>query len=161
MMEKIEITRKSVEGMSRQKLEDTVFSMYNDCISFKKRIAELEAIVAEIGELRKLANSERYSPSTEAIQYIFPELEAIIQYGRSEVPEKGTANDSAHEPARRKPRRPNLTLPANAEVCIIDDSKDAPRTRMVTTPASTVLHRSFSAASAVSFTARPLEQSRL
>ena len=131
MMEKIEITRKSVEGMSRQKLEDTVFSMYNDCISFKKRIAELEAIVAEIGELRKLANAERYSPSTEAIQYLFPELEAIIQYGRSEVTEKGSGNDAAHEPSRRKARRPNLTLPANAEVCIIDDSKDAPKTRMV------------------------------
>ena len=75
---KIIIARDTVSKLDRTQLENVLFTVYNDNLAFKKRIMELEAMVAELKEFKKLANAEKYTPSSEAIQGLFPEFEAII-----------------------------------------------------------------------------------
>ena len=75
---KITINNETVKGLTRTQLENVLFAVYNDNIAFKKKIDELEAKLAELQEFKRLANAEKYTPSSEAIQGLFPELEAII-----------------------------------------------------------------------------------
>ena len=76
---KITIDRNSVKELNRTQLENVLFAVYNDNIALKKKIDEMDAIIAELKEFRNLANAEKYTPSSEAIQGLFPELEIMIQ----------------------------------------------------------------------------------
>ena len=129
--DKITIDRNTVKELDRTQLENVLFAVYNDNVAFKKRIAELEAMVAELNEFKKLANAEKYTPSSEAIQGLFPELEVIIKYAGpvAEEPESSEDGKVSGDKKSRKPRRPNLVLPANAEVAIIDNTKGVPQTK--------------------------------
>ena len=127
------INRETVKGMDKSQLEDVLFALYNDNLAFKNRIEELEAKVAELTEFKRLANAEKYTPSSEAIQGLFPELEVIVTY--CDPAEDGNDNEDGRDAGRnvrnpgvaRKPRRPNLVLPANADVCIIDNTIGEPQ----------------------------------
>ena len=129
--DKITIDRNTVKELNRTQLENVLFAVYNDNVAFKKRIAELEAMVAELNEFKKLANAEKYTPSSEAIQGLFPELEVMIKYASPVAEEPESSEDGkvfcGNKP--RKQRRPNLVLPANAEVAIIDNTKGVPQTK--------------------------------
>ena len=129
--DKITIDRNTVKELNRTQLENVLFAVYNDNVAFKKRIAELEAMVAELNEFKKLANAEKYTPSSEAIQGLFPELEVMIKYAGpvAEDPESSEDGKVSGGKKSRKPRRPNLVLPANAEVAIIDNTKGVPQTK--------------------------------
>ena len=76
--DKITIDRNTVKELNRTQLENVLFAVYNDNVAFKKRIAELEAMVAELNEFKKLANAEKYTPSSEAIQGLFPDVTKLF-----------------------------------------------------------------------------------
>lgn len=118
------ITRDSVAKLDKAQMENVLFALYNDNIAFKKRIEELESMVAELQEFKKLANAEKYTPSTEAIQGLFPELEVTLAYADpvqdEEPPCEGQGKAAPARP--RKPRRPNLVLPADSDVAVYDDT---------------------------------------
>lgn len=63
--DKITIDRNTVKELNRTQFENVLFAVYNDNVAFKKRIVELEAMVAELNEFKKLANVEKYTPSSE------------------------------------------------------------------------------------------------
>ena len=77
--DRITIDKDTVKGLDRSQLENVLFAVYNDNLAFKRRIQELEAMVAELKEFKNLANAEKYTPSSEAIQGLFPELEVMEQ----------------------------------------------------------------------------------
>ena len=128
---KITINRNSVKELNRTQLENVLFAVYNDNIALKKKIDEMDAIIAELKEFKNLANAEKYTPSSEAIQGLFPELEVMIKYASpvAEEPESSEDGKVSGDKKSRKPRRPNLVLPANAEVAIIDNTKGVPQTK--------------------------------
>ena len=129
---KITIDRNSVKELNRTQLENVLFAVYNDNIALKKKIDEMDAIIAELKEFRNLANAEKYTPSSEAIQGLFPELEIMIQYADPVEEEKpADGGDAKVEKKPRKARRPNLVLPADAEVCIVDKTIGVPDTKTI------------------------------
>ena len=127
---KITIDRNSVKELNRTQLENVLFAVYNDNIALKKKIDEMDAIIAELKEFRNLANAEKYTPSSEALQGLFPELEVMIQYSYP-VEEENPADggDAKVEKKPRKPKKPNLVLPADAEVSIVDKTIGIPDTK--------------------------------
>ena len=126
---KITINNETVKGLTRTQLENVLFAVYNDNIAFKKKIDELEAKLAELQEFKRLANAEKYTPSSEAIQGLFPELEAIISYSEETPAEQPEAGEEEKRP--RKPRKPNLVLPADVDVAVDDRTKGVPDSRIV------------------------------
>lgn len=129
---KITIDRNSVKELNRTQLENVLFAVYNDNIALKKKIDEMDAIIAELKEFRNLANAEKYTPSSEALQGLFPELEVMIQYS-DPVEEENPADggDAKVEKKPRKPKKPNLVLPADAEVSIVDKTIGVPDTKTI------------------------------
>ena len=124
---KITIDRNTVRELDRTQLENVLFAVYNDNIALKKRIGELDALVAELREFRNLANAEKYTPSSEAIQGLFPELEVMVRYSNPVEDEKpADVADAEKEKRPRKPRTPNLVLPANTEVAVFDNTIGVP-----------------------------------
>ena len=55
--DKITIDKDTVKGLDRSQLENVLFAVYNDNLAFKRRIQELEAMVAELKEFKNLANA--------------------------------------------------------------------------------------------------------
>ena len=129
--DRITIDRNTVKELNRTQLENVLFAVYNDNVAFKKRIAELEAMVAELNEFKSLANAEKYTPSSEAIQGLFPELEVLIKYADpvAEEPEPSEDGKASGGKKSMKPRRLDLVLPANIEVVIFDDTEGVPQTK--------------------------------
>lgn len=130
---RISITRASLEKMDRTQLLDVIFTLYNDNVAMSNKNMELEKLVAELRELRMLANESRYSPSTESVQYLFPELEAIIMYGDGSIADEPAPGEeeAAPAPAQKKPRKarkPNLVLPPDTDVAVIDNTEGAAET---------------------------------
>ena len=129
---KITINRNSVKELNRTQLENVLFAVYNDNIALKKKIDEMDAIIAELKEFKNLANAEKYTPSSEAIQGLFPVLVVMIQYSDPVEEEKpADGGDAKVEKKPRKARRPNLVLPADAEVCIVDKTIGVPDTKTI------------------------------
>lgn len=63
---------------------------------------------------------------------LFPELEVMIQYSDPVEKEKpADGGDAKVEKKPRKARRPNLVLPADAEVCIVDKTIGVPDTKTI------------------------------
>lgn len=87
------ITREGLEKMDRTQLLDVIFTLYNDNVAMSNKNKELEKLVAELQELKRLANDSKYSPSTESMQYLFPELEAIIMYGNDTIDDKPASEE--------------------------------------------------------------------
>lgn len=127
---RINITREGLEKMDRTQLLDVIFTLYNDNVAMNNKNKELERLVAELKELKRLANDSKYSPSTESIQYLFPELEAIILYGNDTIDAKTAPEEeeAASAPVQKKPRKtrkPGLVLPSNTDVAVIDNTAGA------------------------------------
>ena len=130
--DRITIDKDTVKGLDRSQLENVLFTVYNDNLAFKRRIQELEAMVAELKEFKNLANAEKYTPSSEAIQGLFPELEVMVSYSDPVEEDRQPEEVGPKRDGRtRKPRRPNLVLPANADVSIDDRTIGVPDTRIV------------------------------
>src|SRR5574344_1660309 len=130
--DRITIDKDTVKGLDRSQLENVLFTVYNDNLAFKRRIQELEAMVAELKEFKNLANAEKYTPSSEAIQGLFPELEVMVSYSDPVEEDKpADGGDAKVEKKPRKARRPNLALPADAEVCIVDKTIGVPDTKTI------------------------------
>ena len=130
--DKITIDKDTVKGLDRSQLENVLFAVYNDNLAFKRRIQELEAMVAELKEFKNLANAEKYTPSSEAIQGLFPELEVMITYSDPIEDDKQSEEVGPRKENKpRKPRRPNLVLPANSDVSIIDKTIGVPESKTV------------------------------
>ena len=128
--DRITIDKDTVKGLDRSQLENVLFTVYNDNLAFKRRIQELEAMVAELKEFKNLANAEKYTPSSEAIQGLFPELEVMVSYSDPVEEDRQPEEVGPKRDGRtRKPRRPNLVLPANADVFIDDRTIGIPDTR--------------------------------
>ena len=130
--DRITIDKDTVKGLDRSQLENVLFTVYNDNLAFKRRIQELEAMVAELKEFKNLANAEKYTPSSEAIQGLFPELEVMITYSDPIEDDKQSEEVGPRKENKpRKPRRPNLVLPANSDVSIIDKTIGVPESKTV------------------------------
>ncbi|MCI6115430.1 MAG: IS66 family transposase [Spirochaetales bacterium] len=125
---KISITRESVESMDKPMLKDVVYSLYNDNVVLLNKVKELEGIIANIEELRRLANAKNYLPSTEAVQLLFPELEAIIKYAEEVTEGKAEESSAAKEEKTRKKRTIGMVFPANTPIFTDDYTTDAPET---------------------------------
>ena len=119
------LTREALETFSR---EDLV----NIGVVLANRVAALEEQLAVADELKLLANAEKYSPSTEQMQFMFPELEAICRFCEvlqaiKKQKEAETEEEvKAEEEKVRRPRTPRLTAPADAPVVEIDHTEGVP-----------------------------------
>ena len=119
------LTRQALETFSR---EDLV----NISIALANRVTSLEEQLAVANELKLLANAEKYSPSTEQMQFIFPELEAMFKFCevlKAIMKQKAAETEEevkAEEDKMRKPRTPGLTAPSDAPVVEIDHTEGVP-----------------------------------
>ncbi len=113
------IDRGTLEKMSTEELVNLAIILYNDNVN-------LNHIISTMKELRKLAQAEKYDASTEQMDSLFPELEAIVEYGKEMVGDEEEGEEAETPKKPRKPRKPNLTVPSNAPVRVIDNTIGAP-----------------------------------
>ena len=119
------LTREVLENYTREELVNVSVALFN-------RVTSLEEMLAMSKELRLLANAEKYSPSTEQMQFAFQEFEMICRFCDDFVAlknQKAAENEEevkAEEDKVRKPRTPGLTAPADAPVVVVDHTEGAP-----------------------------------
>lgn len=120
------LTREALERFSRDELISLNVALFN-------KVSSLEEQLAVSKELRLLANSEKYSPQTEQMEFLFPELEAIFKFCETLQAIKNqktqTEEDVKTEEEKinkRKKRTHSLTAPADAPVVEIDHTDNAP-----------------------------------
>lgn len=120
------LTRAALEKFSRDELISLNVALFN-------RVTSLEEQLAVSKELRLLANSEKYNPSTEQMEFLFPELEAIFKLCETLQAIKNqkaqTEEDVKVEEEKvnkRKKRNASLTAPSDAPVVEIDHTANAP-----------------------------------
>lgn len=104
------LTRAALEKFSKEELVSLSIGLCN-------RISSLEDRLAVSKELRLLANAEKYSPSTEQLEFLFPEIEAIYKLSDELQALGGQADEGAKTDGKkteRKRRTPSLTAPADA-----------------------------------------------
>lgn len=127
MEEKIDSStiKTALETFSREELINLSIGLYNE-------VASLEERLAISNEFKLLANAEKYSPSTEQMQFMFPEFEAIFKFCETLQAIKNlkaqTQEDvkEAEEKINRKKRTPGLTAPADAPVVEINHTEGTP-----------------------------------
>lgn len=90
------LTRAALEKFSKEELVSLSIGLCN-------RISSLEDRLAVSKELRLLANAEKYSPSTEQLEFLFPEIEAIYKLS-DELQALGARPMKARRRMRRRPR---------------------------------------------------------
>ncbi len=121
------LTRAALETMTRDELVELGVGLLN-------RVTSLEEQLSVANELRLLANAEKYSPSTEQVEFVFPEFEAIFKLCEvlqsiKKLKKAETEEEvKAEEEKVRRPRTPKLTAPADAPVVEIDHTEGAPDT---------------------------------
>ncbi len=119
------LTRAALQTFSHEELVNVSVALYN-------RVAVLEEQLAVSKELRLLANVEKYSPATEQMEFLFPELEAIYKLCETLQEIKNlkaqTEEDvkTEEEKVNRKKRTSRLTAPADAPVIEFDHTKGTP-----------------------------------
>jgi len=116
------LTRAALEKFSKEELVSLSIGLCN-------RISSLEDRLAVSKELRLLANAEKYSPSTEQLEFLFPEIEAIYKLSDELQALGGQADEGAKTDGKkteRKRRTPSLTAPADAPVVEIDHTHGIP-----------------------------------
>ena len=128
MNEKIDsaLTREALEKFSRDELISLNVALFN-------KVSSLEEQLRVSKELRLLANSEKYSPSSEQMEFLFPELEAIFKFCEVLQAIKNQKAQNEEEVKveeekvnKRKKRTFSLTAPADAPVVEIDHTDNAP-----------------------------------
>ena len=80
----------------------------------------------ELKELAAMRNAVQYKPSSEQMQYFFPELELLV--AEPEPVASRTVHVNAHDKAASRPRSVT-SLPADTPVVVIDHTGDAPETK--------------------------------
>ena len=120
------LTKAALETLSRDELISLNAALYN-------RVTSLEEQLRVSKELRLLANSEKYSPKTEQMEFLFPELEAIFKFCDTLQEIKNqkaqTEEDVKQEEDKannRKKRTCSLTAPSDAPVVEINHTDNAP-----------------------------------
>ncbi len=119
------LAREALETFSHEEL-------VNLSVALANRVSSLEEQLALSKELRLLANAEKYSPSTEQMEFLFPEFEAICKFCDILVAIKKQKEAQTEEEVKdeedkvRKPRTPGLTAPADAPVVEIDHTEGVP-----------------------------------
>lgn len=97
---------------------DEQWSIVNN---MKLQIEELERQLAEKNELAKMRTAERFAPSSEAMPYLFQEIEILAA-----PPEDVTVKTVTVKEHTRTIVQKKTTSPANTPVYEIDHTKDAP-----------------------------------
>ena len=88
--------RSVIEKLSKEELVRVVENL-------QSQVDVLEEKLAEANALKELALSEKYIPSSEKMNYLFPELEAIMMHAENKEEEKEvTVNMSIREKQRKK-----------------------------------------------------------
>ncbi len=119
-------TRAVLETFSHQELVDLSIGLYN-------KVTSLEEQLAISKELRLLANADKYSPSSEQLEFMFPELEAIFKFCEALQAIKNLKAQSEEDVKEqedkvntRKKRTCSLTAPADAPVLEINHTEGTP-----------------------------------
>ncbi len=119
------LMKSALEKMTQEDLVNLSVGLLN-------KVASLEEQLSVSKELKLLANAEKYSPSTEQMEFLFPELEAIFKFceilQRIKMMKKPETEEEvkAEEEKVKRPRAPQLTAPADAPVVEIDHTEGAP-----------------------------------
>lgn len=119
------LTREALEKFSKEELISL-------SVGLCSKINSLEEKIAILNELKLLANSEKYSPSTEQMEFLFPELEAIFKLCETlqiiKDQKVQTAEDVKieEEKVNRKKRNASLTAPADTPVVEINHTNNVP-----------------------------------
>lgn len=94
------------EQISRISDQSTIIEAQSQTIQEQRReVEELKARIAELEEIGRMACAERYKPSTESLDSIFPEFEALFDELDREAKDEGKeAREKA--PGKKKDRKP-------------------------------------------------------
>ena len=119
------LAKAALETMTRDELVSLSIGLFN-------RVTSLEEQLSVANELKLLANAEKYAPSTEQMQFLFPELEAVFKFCEvlqaiKKMKKAETEEEvKAEEEKVRRPRTPKLTAPADAPVVEVNHTEGAP-----------------------------------
>jgi hypothetical protein len=110
---------------SIEKQEQAIEGHKRTIIGQMKVIESDKRVIAELNELLRLQRAKPYIPSTEQMEFLFQETEAIAEgTPGTEGKEEETVDVKGFK--RRKRSHAVATLPADTPVVIIDHGKDAP-----------------------------------
>jgi len=112
---KLNVNMESLRVLSQEQLISMVLEQ-------NRKISELEERLRQVDELRRLANIRNYTPASEQVPYLFPEMEALIQYAEPEEKEEKPRTRTGKKKARRK----CVQAPADTPVYTNDHTADAP-----------------------------------
>lgn len=112
------ITKTQFLGMEKE-------AIWTSFSNMAAQVDRLQSQVAELRELLRLRALEKYTPSSEQMQFLFPELEAYCGALDQKAGEKAKVDVKAHRKARTKPREVS-SLPADTPVLDIRHDQDAP-----------------------------------
>ena len=125
----------AIQGLSSELSgKDTIITGQTQTITEqRKEIEDLRQKVAELEELRRLRRAERYKPSTESMERIFPELEAMLMEmdGQEGPSAKEDAAPRTAKPAGKRKRREASSAPAGCDVCDFDHTAGFPASRVI------------------------------
>ena len=112
-----------LQGKTENELKSIVLDYAAQVREKDKQIREKDRRIAELEELNKLRTATRYVPSSEQMEFLFPEIEAL----NAEGPEEEKTLVEAHfRKKKSKPRKNMCTAPADTPVCDIYHDEDAP-----------------------------------
>ncbi len=114
-METPKITMTDLQGKTQDELKAIVLDL-------AEQIREKNRLIAELEELNRLRTAARYVPSSEQMESLFPELEAL----NAAVPVEEKTVVDAHLRKKPKPRTAMCTAPAGTPVLDIRHDGDAP-----------------------------------
>jgi len=114
-METPKITMAELQGKDGDELREIVLDL-------AEQVRERDRLIAELRELIRLRTAVRYVPSTEQMESLFPELEALAAPG----PEDEKSPVEAHLRKKPKARTALCTAPAGTPVLDIRHDGDAP-----------------------------------
>lgn len=114
-METPMVTMTDLQGKTPDELKAIV-------LDFAAQIREKDRLIAELEELNRLRTAARYVPSSEQMESLFPELEAL----NAAAPEEEKTAVDAHLRKKSKPRTTMCTAPAGTPVLDIHHDGDAP-----------------------------------
>ena len=96
--------------------------LYNTSKYLEERCNDQARLLAAVEEMKKLALSKPYTPSTESLPLLFDEVEVLALFSKNSSSEGETEIVKEHE---RKKRTPQSVLPASTPVCVCDHTENA------------------------------------
>ena len=115
-METPKLTMADLRGKTEDELKAIV-------LDYAARIREKDRLIAELEELARLRTATKYAPSSEQMESLFPELEALDAAGPEE---ENTPEETRLRKKKSKPRATLCTAPADTPVVDIHHDGDAP-----------------------------------